>query len=282
MNRNTTCGPRPKRFRELLRSELGARCASNPQYSLRAFGRALDFDHSTLSKILRGQRRLTAATIRELGAGLGLDQQAIEDHVVLERSAPRAGAKERHVEQLRADAEQVIAGWHHYAILELTRIESFQADSQWIARVLDISVDTVNIAIQRLLHLRLLRMVGESDWRVGPDLEASLDRLPSAVVRSLHAQLAERSTASLAGGDDRLFSSTTFAASRRGARLALEVLRRLSDETTPIAQRDTPDEVYQLQISFFPLTRAADTLAPRKGDPNGTSRNEVPDRRQRS
>jgi predicted enzyme related to lactoylglutathione lyase len=41
-------------FRELLQRELAKRCAENPQFSLRAFAKALRIDHSTLSQILRG------------------------------------------------------------------------------------------------------------------------------------------------------------------------------------------------------------------------------------
>ena len=41
----------------------------------------------------------------------------------------------------------------HQAILELTQVKGFQIDSRWIARRPGISVDEVNVALQRLLRL---------------------------------------------------------------------------------------------------------------------------------
>ena len=59
-------------FREFLQRKLAQSCANNPQYSLRAFAKSLGTDHSTLSQILRGKRRLTAETIRALARQLKL------------------------------------------------------------------------------------------------------------------------------------------------------------------------------------------------------------------
>jgi hypothetical protein len=55
--------------------------------------------------------------------------------------------------------------WYHFAILELTRLQDFQPDSRWIARVLGLNPDEVNIALARLMRLGLLEMVSTSDTR---------------------------------------------------------------------------------------------------------------------
>jgi plasmid maintenance system antidote protein VapI len=65
--------PAPTTFAAVLRAELTRRCARNPSDSLRAFARALEADHATLSQILRGRRALTRDTILQLGERLGLD-----------------------------------------------------------------------------------------------------------------------------------------------------------------------------------------------------------------
>jgi transcriptional regulator with XRE-family HTH domain len=49
----------PVTFRTVLQTERERRRAVNPRYSLRSFARDLSVDHSTLSQILRGKRRLT-------------------------------------------------------------------------------------------------------------------------------------------------------------------------------------------------------------------------------
>ncbi len=50
------------------------------------------------------------------------------------------------------------------AILALTRTADFHADSRWIARTLGVSVDEVNVALQRLLRLGLLQLKTRCAW----------------------------------------------------------------------------------------------------------------------
>src|SRR5262249_10820626 len=90
------------------------------------------------------------------------------------------------VRRLTRDAAMVLSDWHHFAILELVRLKSFRADSRWIARVLDLSVDDVNTALQRLLRLELLEMATKGRWidRSG-DAAASLEDFTHAAVRKL-------------------------------------------------------------------------------------------------
>ena len=120
----------PAAFRRLLESELARRSSRNRRYSLRAFARYLDVDHSTLSQWLRGRRTITPRTVASL--------------------APRLGCAPGTPPDL--------------AILGLVRQEGFHPDSRWIARSLGIGVDDVNVALQRLLRLGLLRMETRYTW----------------------------------------------------------------------------------------------------------------------
>ena len=126
-------------FRETLEQELGRRRARNPRYSLRAFARALEFDHATLSKLLRGQRRATTRTIRQLGSVLRLSPHEIERHCG------------------EANDE---------ALLGVIGTDLFRADSRWLATVLGIPIDEVNMSLQRLVRLRALRMTAAQQWEV--------------------------------------------------------------------------------------------------------------------
>lgn len=126
------------RFSEQLRGAFERRRRINREYSLRAFARALSIDHSTLSQILRGRRRMTARSIRALGPRLGLDTHAIEESCALE---------------------------HERAILAALGDTRFRPDSRWLAVVLNIPLDDVNVALQRLLRRRLLVMESRGTWR---------------------------------------------------------------------------------------------------------------------
>jgi transcriptional regulator with XRE-family HTH domain len=117
--------------------EFDRRRARNRRYSLRSFARFLGMDHSTLSQILRGKRRLTTQTVRAIGPMLGLSAVAITAHGVLE---------------------------NEQALLRAIARPGFRADSRWLAVNLGIPLDQVNVALQGLLRRRLLIMVSSQRW----------------------------------------------------------------------------------------------------------------------
>lgn len=132
---------------------------------MRSFALQLDIDHSTLSQLMRGKRPLTERMIEKLGSRLRLERTAIEAFVTREKLlAPRRPQTLGQVRQLTRDAVRIVSDLHHFAILELVRLEEFEPDSRWIARVLGISVDEVNLALSRLLRVGLLEMTDRSHW----------------------------------------------------------------------------------------------------------------------
>jgi uncharacterized protein (TIGR02147 family) len=173
-------------FRRTLQAELARRCSRNSRYSLRAFAKYLGVDHSTLSQLLRGKRRLTDATVRKLGYRLGLEPAQIEIFAAAARAEPaRAVPAEAPVTQLAAEALLVLRNRHHLAILELVRLPTFRPDVRWIARVLDTSPDQVNVALQHLLRLGLLRMKSPDRWVVEGDAAAGPAEFARAVIERL-------------------------------------------------------------------------------------------------
>jgi transcriptional regulator with XRE-family HTH domain len=153
-----------KVFRERLNFEFGKRKQDCPNYSLRAFANLLGMDHSTLSQILRGYRRATVSQIRAAGKILGLSPEEITVYLAAEH-VPDAGTAARQ-DQLRQ--------WTvHWEILRLCREPGFRADCRWIAGKAEVTVDAVNIALTRLLRLRLI----DGSWK---DLTGAKARTASA------------------------------------------------------------------------------------------------------
>lgn len=128
------------RFKAQLQHLWSCRRQINPKYSLRAYARALKVDHSTLSQILKGRRRITARTIRIWGPRLGLDSREIHESCALE---------------------------HEAAILRIIGQKRFRADSRWLATILNIPLDDVNLALHSLLRKRQLIMKARNEWRRG-------------------------------------------------------------------------------------------------------------------
>ena len=103
--------------------------------------------------------------IEKFGARLKLDSGQIERFAAqLRKPAQHVDGSIREATQLAHDTASAIAEWQHHAILELLKLPEFRPDSRWIARVLDLSVDDVNLALQRLLRLGMLRMNSRERW----------------------------------------------------------------------------------------------------------------------
>ena len=124
-------------FRSALQTEFDRRRSLNPRYSLRAFARALAFDHSALSQILRGRRRVTARNVRALGSRLRLGAAAVEEHCAIE---------------------------HEAAVLAALARPGFRPDTRWLATIAGIPIDEVNVTLQRLLRKRVVTMRSPTSW----------------------------------------------------------------------------------------------------------------------
>jgi transcriptional regulator with XRE-family HTH domain len=124
-------------IRALLQAELDRRRLANRRYSLRAFARSLAVDHSTLSQILRGKRRLTARNVHVFG---------------------------RHLRLAARDIEELAALEHESAVLDAVGRPAFRPDSRWLASVTGIPLDAVNFTLQRLLRKRKLTMASREQW----------------------------------------------------------------------------------------------------------------------
>ncbi len=257
-------------FREFLQRELARRCADNPQYSLRAFARSLRTDHSTLSQILRAKRRLTAETIRALASELQVSAADIEAFVAREAQLTVDNTWDRHARQLQEEAMEVIAQWQHFAILELVRLDCFRPDCRWIARVLDITVDEVNLSLTRLLHLGLLHMVNHQTWLdVSEHARAQFGQLPAAIAAELLNRIGRVANSR---GTNPILSSSTLAVDRKRIAIVASYLEKVRCEIAGMVAGDgTRDDVYQFDILFYPLTTLHQEYH------HGTARDELSD-----
>ncbi|MBS1790169.1 MAG: TIGR02147 family protein [Acidobacteria bacterium] len=243
-------------FRLFLQAELARRCSANAQYSLRSFAVFLGLNHSTLSQLLRGKRPLTHRTIENLGIKLGMNQTEIERYKANENLATfRTSAMSRQIRQLTVDTVNLLSDPTHRAILELVRLEDFQPDSRWIARVLNSNVDEVNVAISRLTRLGLLEMEDHNHWvdrsgavRLGQDAFANL------IVQRLSEQVRRLSTQN----DSREFAEPNEAASAKllisatQLQSLMALLEKFQSESTTI---NGASDRYQLEINISPINQ---------------------------
>jgi transcriptional regulator with XRE-family HTH domain len=185
---------RERGFRGRLGWELEARRQKNARYSLRAFAAFLGTDHSTLSQILNGSRRIPVRHVRSWARKLGMDAEEATAYIAAEH-VPDTARTERE-EQLRhwtAEAMSIVTERVHWEILRLCRTPSFHYDCRWIAGQVGTTVDEVNLALSRLLRLQLVEVSAGGEWRDTtnlPDLsEREFRKLALARVRQKAAEV---------------------------------------------------------------------------------------------
>jgi hypothetical protein len=125
-------------FQLQLRHAFAERRRLNRRYTLRTFARSLRTDHSALSRLMDNKRRLTPKSIRTLAPRLGFKDQCIAEFCALENEA---------------------------AILRSLTHPRFRPDCRWLAMALNIPIDDVNIALQRLLRKGAMAMNSRRQWR---------------------------------------------------------------------------------------------------------------------
>jgi hypothetical protein len=245
-----TSKPAAGSFRQRLQEELAARCARNARYSLRAFANFLGVDHASLSQLIRGKRAMSEPSIRRLGARIGLLPSEIE-HYVATREPSRAP------EPLGQDVAQVLQQGPAFAILELMRLRDFRPDVRWIARMLGVDADEVNIALQHLLRLGFLQMESPSRWidLTGGSLHHE-EQFTQLALERLLARAQEMQRASVVNAPDavRLHGSATLSVAVHDVPRLMALAAGLLDEARSCGSA-SGDQLYHLEIHCFPVNK---------------------------
>ncbi len=245
-------------FKGLLQQEFLRRVSKNKNYSLRAYAQYLGINHATLSTILSGKRKITKPTVITLSKALGLGPEEVQKFLSGE-STPES-MEERDFFLLQNDVFSFISEWYFDAILELSVIPHVNLSPKAISAVLNISVPQASMAIETLERLELLKKNDEGKYVITYKNSSNIldpDTTTSAQ-KNYQRSVLEKSIEALENMDrkKRDHTSTTMAISSQDLPKAKEIIKKFRQDLNAFMQRDESalDEVYQLQVSFFPLT----------------------------
>ena len=238
-------------FRKLLQAELSRRCRTNAAYSLRAFARSVNVEASALSKMLKAKRPITDKMKVRIGSALGLST----------RDIAKFARPSDSFQVVDLDSFAAISDWYHYAILELVYTKDFKPQPKWIARRLGITTSEVNIAVERLFRMGFLTIDAKGKWidtSENGELSHINPKFTSDAAKRNQSQLLELSKKALQEIplEMRNHTSAAFCFDPKDLPRAIEKIRNFRRE---FAREFQPlkigKEVYQIQISFFPLTK---------------------------
>ncbi|MES2769983.1 MAG: DUF4423 domain-containing protein [Bdellovibrionota bacterium] len=243
-------------FRLLLQQEFAHRTAKNPNYSLRSFARYLDFDHSSLSGILSGKRAITHKTIQKLSPKLNLKPR-VYMHLLSGLSFAEMTTDHQRLEE---STFSYMSEWVYDAVLELTRVKGFKFSDETVAKKLGINIIYARSVIQTLLSLKLLCKEGKNyKLALKRTTNLSSNEHTSAALRKYQKSLLEKSILALdtVERSERDHTSSTFAINKEDLPKIKKIIQKFRYEISEFVQRkeEKMNDVYSLQVSFFPLTQ---------------------------
>lgn len=245
----------PERVKLFLQDELIRRIGTNPRYSLRAFAKSLSVDASLLSKLLKGKRKVSRRLIGQICERMALSPTEV---LGLEEAARHDDSSKDDYKQLALDHFHLVADWYHYAILALTRVEGFRSSPKWIAKALEIAIPEVQIALERLQRLGLLKADKKGVYRETNDFITNEKGAFSApAMRRLQKQVLEMAIKALEQTpiENRDQSSITLELDTSLLEEARTRIKRFRRQLCKDLQRTRKyDQVYHLSISLYPIT----------------------------
>jgi len=158
------------------------------------------------------------------------------------------------------DKFRLIADWYHIAILKMINLPDFRNSPNWISRRFDSKIPptTIKAAIRRLIRLGIIEEDAQGNIkRKNENIDSTTNDLPSQAIRKFHSQMIEKAGEALREQSvgEREISSNTFAISAADLPKAKRMIRKFQDELQAVLSRGNSNEVYQLNIQFFALTK---------------------------
>lgn len=251
-------------FRRLLQDRLLESCRKNPQYSLRSFARSLDVSPSALSAMLNGKRPITSKMKLRLGSALGLTTDELMQFSSASSKTKKPKQSSYHL--LELDLFAVISDWYHYAILELTKIKDFDIDTLAISKKLGITKSEANFAVERLKRLGFLAQDSKGKWIDATPNSGFVTNIQGKTTslgsKKLQTQILEKSIQAIeqVSLEKRNHTSMTMAINSKDLEYAFEQIKKFRRNLcNDLESSPDPDEVYQLHIGFYPVTKKSES-----------------------
>lgn len=255
---------------ELLRTELKKRQEKNPRYSLRAFAAYLEVHPSALSRIFALKQEVSLDSSVKITKKLKLEQEVerlflcsvIEER---KKNYQREIGEKVLIPNLRKIAARIsssdyekIADIHCITVLELSALNHFESNFDWIASQLKIEKSKVEEAVTHLVELGLL------EWQDGKlvrksDHFCAIDEVATSETRRRHQrQILEQAIKSLEDTpiERRWNSGMMMAVDPKKLPEAKQRIWRFMEDLCDFLECGERTHLYQLGIQLFPMTQA--------------------------
>lgn len=231
-------------------------------------------DVSTINKVLRGQREPGPLLVDRLCDYFTFNKRESEyfnDLVALAKEKDNTRnriyimerLKESHpnpnFRELNLDEFNCISKWYCYAIREMVKLKDFKEDFAWIASRLRFSVkhSEMEDALLSLLKLNLLSRDSEGKLFISNPSYQSSNDIASEALKQFHEGvigLAKKSIREVPLEERHVIGYTICVSDAQIAR-AKQLIDQQFDRLSSNLETDSGDQIYQMNVQFFPLTK---------------------------
>lgn len=248
---------------QLIREVLSKRQRVNPAYSLRAYGRDLGLDPSTLSQVIKGKRPLPIKNFDRVMKTLkltpiermkfmesGLKKRALLDQIQTKDSQ----------DQFLLDESQyrVIAEWEHYAVFTLCDLADFKLTAETAAQKLGITRLRAEAVIQNLINSKILKVAEKGTFQKASIALRTTEDISSQALVDSHLEALELAKKKIESVPVELrdFSSMNLAFDPDQLVELKAIIREFRKKVSTMAKSGKKKrEVYQLAIQLYPLSK---------------------------
>ncbi len=262
---------------KVIESAFVTRKSKNSHYSLRSFARDLGISAGQLSKLINRKISLTRQQAARVAVVLELSKS--QTTLFVQSAILNAPANAKVSKQLREKTKKEASGklknafpmtnysverfkaisqWYHLPLLELTYLESFNANESWIANQLGISMIEARDAIHRLIDLGLLEKCPLKGLRKTTS-HLFINSNSEPEVRKYERSMIEKSLTRLdqfseMDKNQQLINSITFPTSVKRIPEVRAAILEFQKKILKLIQNDSFEEVYQMNCQLFPIT----------------------------
>jgi uncharacterized protein (TIGR02147 family) len=240
-----------EKVRIILLEEFVKSQTRNPNYSMRAYSKKIGLAQPAISEMLSGKRGITKKSAEKILNGLDIDP---EEAFKILSSEDEPSIKFQPLDQ---DAFDIIANWHHYAILSLAETKDFKSSEEWIAERLGITTMAASEAIEKLLQCKMLTRDSFGQLKpTGQSFEA-ISSVAKPALRKANRQNLELASVALEEVPLELrdFTAITLCLDPMRLEDARKMIKNFRRQFNRVMESGHKKEVYKLCVQLFPLSK---------------------------
>lgn len=265
-------------YRDYLRHIYEFKKEKKASFSYRVFSRILGMKSSNYVKnIIDGKRNMPPETAADVARALELSKQETryfcalvnwndaQDYYSKEafwQEVLKMCSKEQ-THLLNHSNLRVITHWYTVALMEMVRLPDFKYDTEWIQKRFRgmLTSSEIEQAIDVLKVLGLIVVKGNGLKVTNERLFSGNEQLPAELVKRYHCQILDAATRAIhCDSALREFQTTTFGVKRSSVEKLKNKIREIQRALVAENKEATePEEIYQLSIQLFPVTRTLDS-----------------------